>query len=95
MPGVNYCLTNKFKLLIKLQILSLVILQLLTCWAVAAFRVGRGWDSAHKVSIRAALVPNRGASTNRENPVRDSSWNVLGLLYPAPGVPHFGRRPYQ
>eukprot|EP00983_Pelagomonas_calceolata_P007014 228190-Pelagomonas_calceolata.AAC.1 len=45
-------------------------------------KVGRpGWDRAHKDSIRTALVSGRGASTIRENPVRDSSGDVFRDFY--------------
>eukprot|EP00983_Pelagomonas_calceolata_P069561 1150406-Pelagomonas_calceolata.AAC.2 len=38
---------------------------------------GSAWDRAHKCSIRVALVSGRGASTIRENPVRDSLGDVF------------------
>eukprot|EP00983_Pelagomonas_calceolata_P037565 1136394-Pelagomonas_calceolata.AAC.10 len=42
---------------------------------------GSAWDGAHKDSVRAALVPGSGASTSRENPVRDSLRDVFRDLY--------------
>eukprot|EP00983_Pelagomonas_calceolata_P040407 1137602-Pelagomonas_calceolata.AAC.7 len=58
---------------LELQLLSLV--EVLACWAVAASRVGKGLVSeqnlsstrVNKDSIRAALVPGRGASTNSQS----------------------------
>eukprot|EP00983_Pelagomonas_calceolata_P083831 1156238-Pelagomonas_calceolata.AAC.2 len=44
--------------------------------------VGRSsWDRAHKDSIRAAMVSGRGASTIKENPVRDSSGDIFRDFY--------------
>eukprot|EP00983_Pelagomonas_calceolata_P028779 901900-Pelagomonas_calceolata.AAC.1 len=57
---------------------------------------GSAWDRAHKDSIRATSVSGRGASTIRENPVWNCSGDILrDFLYPAPGVSHCGRHPYQ
>eukprot|EP00983_Pelagomonas_calceolata_P054117 1143571-Pelagomonas_calceolata.AAC.2 len=48
---------------------------------LSRIKVGKPtWDRAHN-SIRAALVSGRGASTSRENPVRDSSRDVFRDLY--------------
>eukprot|EP00983_Pelagomonas_calceolata_P004240 137936-Pelagomonas_calceolata.AAC.1 len=57
------------------------------------------WDRSHEDKIRAALVPSRGASTIRRNPVWNGSIDVfkevLGLVSPDPRVSHYGRHPYQ
>eukprot|EP00983_Pelagomonas_calceolata_P018397 575972-Pelagomonas_calceolata.AAC.1 len=49
---------------------------------LSRIKLGRpAWDRAHKDSIRAALVLGRGASTIRENPVRDSSGDIFRDFY--------------
>eukprot|EP00983_Pelagomonas_calceolata_P097863 1158288-Pelagomonas_calceolata.AAC.6 len=45
------------------------------------------WDRVHKDSIRAALVPARGASSIRENPGRDSSGDRSIPVNDAPQLP--------